>query len=636
MAHQRRWLAAAAIGIGIGAAMAIGCGVASADAGSSGASSSRSADSASPQGSTTSAGKSAATAKSARSKPATALRAQGGTDRRPSVTATVKDTKTVDTLAVPTTAAAVTATATATTTTVAVEATDVTEAAAPVETVPAAQTRSAPRSSARSDGAPAVRARARAVAASAVGDGVTGVKVGHSDLYIPIGTDESYTAAADWYFPTQADGTVNAQGVIYLQHGFFGFKSWYSALATQLALQTNSVVVAPNVPWFQFPWDCTGCLLSGAPMAEGVAGLFADPDRTWLTASANAAGYVGGPLPQDFVLTGHSAGGGLAATAGGFYNQAVPSGDNHLKGVVMYDGVSSSATFADSLAKLGDIPVYQIAAPPQPWNANGQTTTDLVALRPDQFVGDVLANGSHVDSLIGGNLLADIASQLLVKCSPAGNTQAVYTLATGWINDFYAGNTPTTPGPTYGIYGDPDQYIVMGPTAAVVLGPPPVVDVNDYSGLWYEVGSVKQFFSIGLVNTTAVYTPLLDGSIKVENSGNYFVNNGPQSTIVGNAVSLNVDNNKLNVSFLGPASATPPGNYWIVDLAPDYSWAIVSDSTGGTGFLLSRTPTVSDALYQELLNRASVKGVNRWITPTRQPQAASTGGAASTLAGLAA
>lgn len=76
--------------------------------------------------------------------------------------------------------------------------------------------------------------------------------------------------------------------------------------------------------------------------------------------------------------------------------------------------------------------------------------------------------------------------------------------------------------------------------------------------------------------------------------------------------------------FFGPASANPPGNYWIVDLDPDYQWAVVSDRTGLSGFLLSRTRTVSDALYQELLDRASVKGVKGRITPTRQPAAGTT------------
>ena len=95
--------------------------------------------------------------------------------------------------------------------------------------------------------------------------------------------------------------------------------------------------------------------------------------------------------------------------------------------------------------------------------------------------------------------------------------------------------------------------------------------MNNYLGTWYEVGSVKQFFSIGLVNTKAVYSLNPDGSIRVENSGNYLFNNGPESSIVGSALPVDPANNKLNVTFFGPASPTPPGNYWIVDLAPDYS-----------------------------------------------------------------
>ena len=97
------------------------------------------------------------------------------------------------------------------------------------------------------------------------------------------------------------------------------------------------------------------------------------------------------------------------------------------------------------------------------------------------------------------------------------------------------------------------------------------------------------------------------------------------AAIVGSALPVDPANNKLNVSFVFPAKANPPGNYWIVDLSPDYDgpngWAIVSDPTGLSGFLLSRSPIVSDQLYQELLDRASVKGVRGWITVTRQPWA---------------
>ena len=138
----------------------------------------------------------------------------------------------------------------------------------------------------------------------------------------------------------------------------------------------------------------------------------------------------------------------------------------------------------------------------------------------------------------------------MTKFSPPGNTAAVYTLSTGWINDLYQGLGPTD---GTGIYGAPDEYIVMGDTAAVVLAPAPIVDVDQYLGTWYEVGSVKQFFSIGLVNTKAVYSLNADGSIKVENSGNYFFNNGPQSTIVGSALPVDATNNKLNVQILRTA-----------------------------------------------------------------------------------
>ncbi|MFZ4517818.1 MAG: lipocalin family protein [Microthrixaceae bacterium] len=145
------------------------------------------------------------------------------------------------------------------------------------------------------------------------------------------------------------------------------------------------------------------------------------------------------------------------------------------------------------------------------------------------------------------------------------------------------------------------------------------VDVNRYLGTWFELGSVKQFFSVGLVNTRADYSLNPDGSIRVENSGQYFFNGGPESRIVGSAVPVDASNARLNVSFTGSNSANPPGNYWIVDLADDYSWAIVSDPTGSSGFILSRTKFVPDALYQELLDRAEAKGVNvGGITPTPQ------------------
>lgn len=164
--------------------------------------------------------------------------------------------------------------------------------------------------------------------------------------------------------------------------------------------------------------------------------------------------------------------------------------------------------------------------------------------------------------------------------------------------------------------------LALGTTACQPTGPStvPYVDPVRYAGTWYEIASVKQFFSIGLVGTTATYTVRDDGTIGVTNAGRYFTKDGLASRITGTAVPVDGTNARLNVSFAGTPSATGKGNYWIVDLDPNYRWAIVSDPTGQTGYLLTRTKTVSDSVRAELYARAKAKGVNTTnMTTTAQP-----------------
>ncbi len=298
-------------------------------------------------------------------------------------------------------------------------------------------------------------------------NGVTGVRIGFSFLQIPIGPTSflgipipafSYPAPALWYFPTQANGSVNATGTVYLQHGFGAIGWFYQPLAMQLAQQTNSVVVVPTVPSIPLPF---GLWIGGAELQQGVASLFLG-NQTALNIGAHQAGYLG-KLPEDFILSGHSAGGGLATNAAGNYIAALGASTNHLRGVVMFDGVSMNpAAFAAAIANLQavNVPVYVVAAPPQPLNAFGATTSQLVSLYPGQFTGVEIVNGSHVDAMLGGNPLIDFTSQLFTRFSPPGATAAVYALATGWINDIYAGAGPTNP--IYGIYGPNGPYVPPG------------------------------------------------------------------------------------------------------------------------------------------------------------------------------
>jgi len=163
------------------------------------------------------------------------------------------------------------------------------------------------------------------------------------------------------------------------------------------------------------------------------------------------------------------------------------------------------------------------------------------------------------------------------------------------------------------------------PAAAATAAPVPVVpssvpvDPAQFAGTYYEQGSVKQFFSFGLVNTKAVYTLRPDGTLGVRNSGNYFFKWGPRSSIRGAAVAVNPINTALNVGFGGSTpSKNPPGNYLILDRAPDYGWVIVSDPSGRSGFILTRNQTIDPKTYQQLVAQARALGVRGRITPTYQ------------------
>ena len=416
-----------------------------------------------------------------------------------------------------------------------------------------------------------------------------GVTARSSLLVIP-DSPGGYVTSADWYFPPQVDGVVGTQGVVWLQRGD---TATLAELAAQIAGQTNSIVVVPVISSFEMPTQ-PGRYLGSAAMQQAVADMMLG-DRLALATSATAAGYQG-VLPQRFLLAGEGLGGGFAAEV------AARTVDNgaavNLMGVVMFDGRASLERFPTSLAKLDsvDIPLYQIASPPQAGNNWGSTTEQLVALHPDQFVGVQLNDGNAMS--------------------------AVITLATGWINDMYAGFYQAAP--FYGIYGDsiggpfvPNQTFMIGETGGTVLPAPPPVDINQYAGTWYEQGSVKQEPSSGLFNIVAVFTPQPDGTIAVENSGTYGLD-GPAWTVTGSAVPINAANTRLKVSFSGQPTRDEPGNYWILDYAPNYSWAIVGNPTGTSGSILTRYQFPSVTEYTALVSRAYQLGVRGTITPTPQ------------------
>jgi apolipoprotein D and lipocalin family protein len=133
----------------------------------------------------------------------------------------------------------------------------------------------------------------------------------------------------------------------------------------------------------------------------------------------------------------------------------------------------------------------------------------------------------------------------------------------------------------------------------------PYVDLNKYAGKWYEIASFPQRFQKGCNATTAEYTVTDKGFVIVENRCNKNSINGKPSYIKGKAfVVENSGNAKLKVQFFWPFK----GKYWIIDLAGDYSYAVVGHPNRNYLWILSRTATMNDAIYQQIVSRIKEKG----------------------------
>lgn len=149
------------------------------------------------------------------------------------------------------------------------------------------------------------------------------------------------------------------------------------------------------------------------------------------------------------------------------------------------------------------------------------------------------------------------------------------------------------------------QTMITSTLNAQTLQTVTYVDLNKYSGKWYEIASYPQRFQKGCHCTTAEYTFSAKGYVIVENRCNRNSVNGKLSYIKGKAfVENNSGNAKLKVQFFWPFK----GKYWIIDLASDYSYAVVSHPNKKYLWILSRTSKMDDTVYQQIISRLKSKG----------------------------
>ena len=132
----------------------------------------------------------------------------------------------------------------------------------------------------------------------------------------------------------------------------------------------------------------------------------------------------------------------------------------------------------------------------------------------------------------------------------------------------------------------------------------PAVDLSRYVGQWYEIARLPNRFQKKCAGSvTANYTLRADGNIQVVNrcrkASGEFTNAKGKAKVVDKKT-----NAKLKVTFFWPFY----GKYWILDLGPNYEYAVVGEPGRNYLWILSRTPQIDEALYQQLLAKMQARG----------------------------
>jgi len=137
------------------------------------------------------------------------------------------------------------------------------------------------------------------------------------------------------------------------------------------------------------------------------------------------------------------------------------------------------------------------------------------------------------------------------------------------------------------------------------------VDLNRYTGRWFEIARLPTPFQKATETAVAEYGSNADGTISVHNIATRA--DGSQHDIKGTAKVLNAPaNTKLAVRFntwFGPLIPIPKdGNYWILHVDENYQEAIVGTPDRKYLWLLARTPTISSQHYAALVATAQQHG----------------------------
>lgn len=123
-------------------------------------------------------------------------------------------------------------------------------------------------------------------------------------------------------------------------------------------------------------------------------------------------------------------------------------------------------------------------------------------------------------------------------------------------------------------------------------------DLQRYMGRWYVISNIPYFPERGKVATYDEYILRTDGRIdNIYGFKKAFGKKEKQWKALA-TVTPDTGNKKWTIKFFGLMNA----DYEILEVAPDYSWALIGHPKRKLGWVFSRDPKMGDELHETLLN----------------------------------
>jgi apolipoprotein D and lipocalin family protein len=142
-------------------------------------------------------------------------------------------------------------------------------------------------------------------------------------------------------------------------------------------------------------------------------------------------------------------------------------------------------------------------------------------------------------------------------------------------------------------------------TAPVPVRTVPRVDLPRYLGNWYVIANIPYALEKGKVASYDTYSMRPDGrmdNVFTFRKGSF---TAPETSWHGVAWVVNrASNAEWRVRFLWPLYAT----YLVLELDPDYRWAVVATPGHKLLWVLARQRHLDDSTYAEILKRIAAQG----------------------------